>query len=453
MRRQYFVLLLLIATAIAWGGCKKYLDAKPDQSLVIPSTLTDVQALLDNTYLMNIQAPTAGEASADNYYLTNDSYHALYSLAYQNMYLWGDEINYDLFPGDWEIGYDQVYTANVVLETLASVERTPANAVAWDNVKGSALYFRSNAFLKAVYTWAPPYDSATAGTDMGVPLRLHSDFNVVSVRASVADCYRQVLSDLKVVVPLLPVTALNGMRPSRPGVYALIARAYLSMQDYTHAGMYADSCLLLNPGLMDYNTLDSNDNYPFPRFNPETLITHGGYNANLDEYTAKVDTTLLSTYAPNDLRKTLFFRPNGDGSFAFRGTYYGGYGLFTGLATDEVYLTRAECSAREGRAEAALADFVTLLKNRYKTGTYQPPLVADSDSLLTLILAERRKELPFRDLRWMDLKRLNREARYAKTLTRVVDGQTYTLPPNDPRYALPLPRSVIELTGMQQNPR
>jgi hypothetical protein len=57
-----------------------------------------------------------------------------------------------------------------------------------------------------------------------------------------------------------------------------------------------------------------------------------------------------------------------------------------------------------------------------------------------------------RGLRWMDIKRLNKDG--AKiTLTRNVEGNTYTLPPNDLRYALPIPEEVISLTGMPQNIR
>ncbi|SEM08104.1 hypothetical protein SAMN05216436_101351 [bacterium A37T11] len=56
-----------------------------------------------------------------------------------------------------------------------------------------------------------------------------------------------------------------------------------------------------------------------------------------------------------------------------------------------------------------------------------------------------------RGLRWMDIKRLNKEGANI-TLTRNLNGQIYTLPPNDPRFALPIPEDVIDLSGMQQNP-
>ncbi len=57
-----------------------------------------------------------------------------------------------------------------------------------------------------------------------------------------------------------------------------------------------------------------------------------------------------------------------------------------------------------------------------------------------------------RGLRWADLKRLNRDGANI-TLTRTVNGQVFTLPPNDLRYAIAIPENVIEIGSIQQNPR
>ena len=67
------------------------------------------------------------------------------------------------------------------------------------------------------------------------------------------------------------------------------------------------------------------------------------------------------------------------------------------------------------------------------------------------IRKERRKELLFRGLRWIDIKRLNKEGA-GINITRLVNGLVYTLEPGDPRFALPLPADVIGASGMPQNP-
>ncbi len=56
-----------------------------------------------------------------------------------------------------------------------------------------------------------------------------------------------------------------------------------------------------------------------------------------------------------------------------------------------------------------------------------------------------------RGLRWTDLRRLNREPRYAISLERTVLGQPYNLPPNHQHYTFPIPDDIISLSGMPQN--
>ena len=227
------------------------------------------------------------------------------------------------------------------------------------------------------------------------------------------------------------------------------------MRDYEDAGLFADSSLQLYHELIDYNTIDPNAFAPFPRFNDEVV-----YDAKtliaivLLQSRAKVDTSLYAMYDSNDLRKTAFFREYSDGSHAFKGFYTGSTSpsLFTGIATDELYLVKAECEARNGKIEAALEDINTLLVNRYKTGSFVPLNIKDGPALTDTILAERRKELLYRTLRWTDLRRLNLEPDHAQTIYRYLNGELMSLPPNGPRYTFEIDRNSINQSGLQQNP-
>jgi hypothetical protein len=57
-----------------------------------------------------------------------------------------------------------------------------------------------------------------------------------------------------------------------------------------------------------------------------------------------------------------------------------------------------------------------------------------------------------RGTRWTDIKRLNKEGA-GISLKRNVNGNSYILPANNLRFALPLPDDIVSLSGMQQNPR
>jgi hypothetical protein len=126
--------------------------------------------------------------------------------------------------------------------------------------------------------------------------------------------------------------------------------------------------------------------------------------------------------------------------------------MFSGIATDEIHLIKSECLARLGKKVDAMQVLNHLLQFRWKAGAFIPLTAADSDEALSIILRERRKELPFRGLRWTDLRRLDKE-NLIPTLTRELDGKQYVLPPGDKRYVLPIPYDIISQTGMPQNPR
>ncbi len=447
-----YMLTAMFFCSITFTGCKKYLDEKSNQALVVPTTIEDLQSLMDTYFVMNQNDPGSSEISADNFYLQYSDWSG-FDQTEQNTYVW-EKAN--LFaPGnanDWAYLYNYVYNANLVLSNLNAINRSANDQSDWNNVKGQALFIRARSFLHAAFIWSLAYDSGSATTDMGIPLRLDPNFNTTSVRSNVQQTYDRIVQDLKLAIPLLPVTPLHVLRASKPAAYALLARTYLSMRKYDKELLYADSCLQLNNTLMDYNNkgtgIDPASQYPFSRFNPEVLFdSQIPYPYSL--YYGYVDSALYDSYDANDLRKALFY-PTPQIQY-FNGNYEGADNLFSGIATDEVYLTRAECYARSGNKEAALADLNALMMKRWKSGTFKAFTASDAADAVNRVLAERRKELVLRGLRWMDIKRLNKEGANI-VLKRMLNGRTYTLTPNDSRYALPIPEDVINISGMKQNP-
>ncbi|MBO9684363.1 MAG: RagB/SusD family nutrient uptake outer membrane protein [Flavisolibacter sp.] len=444
---------LLVFIIILSASCKKYLDLKPDKTLAVPTTIADLQALLDNNEKMNTNRPSLGEVSADDYYLTNTNYAAV-SLISRNAYIWDTAVNSTTIPNSWSYAFDPVYFSNVVLEKIDKISFSEQTKIAWNNVKGSALFFRARSFLAVAWIWAKAFDPPTANTDLGIPLRLTSDFNTPSKRSNLQQTYDQIIDDLKNAIGLLPVKPANAMRPSKPAAYALLARTYLSMRQYDKAGLYADSCLQLYNQLLDYNDLNASQFHPVARFNKEVIFhsTMEFVYYNLYYSYSSVDSNLYNSYDSNDLRRTIFLKANPDGSHYFAGSYDNSANLFNGIATDEIYLIRAECFARANNVQSALNDLNTLLEKRWRKGSFVPFSATTAPEALNLILLERRKELLFRDLRWSDVKRFNKEGANI-ILKRIVNSQSFTLQPNENRYALPLPPDVVNLSGMQQNRR
>ncbi|HEY0175330.1 MAG TPA: RagB/SusD family nutrient uptake outer membrane protein, partial [Pedobacter sp.] len=416
----------------------------------------DFQALLDNVGTMNGSGAAGGEVSSDDYYLTDEIWSGLTKEEERRMYTWEKDYIFSSDSyNDWRYIFNAIYTCNTALTGVDGMDQTIANSTEGKNVKGQALFCRGNNFLDAAIVWCLAYDKNTASTDLGLPLRRNTDFNEKSVRSSLQQTYDQILSDLKSAADLLPVVPLSTYRPSKAAAYGMLARTYLSMRDYDRALLYADSCLQLNNYLLDLNTITITGNYPFTITNNREVI-YFRYMDALEILTPSLIVTpaeVYNSFSSDDLRKTAFFRKNTDGTYRFKGYYGGTNGPLCGIATNEVYLMKAECLARKGKVAESMDLLNTLLIKRWdKTKTYIPFAAADAETALNIILKERRKELMMRGLRWMDIKRLNKEEANI-SLTRTVNGKVYTLPPNDLKFALPIPEDIIAISGMVQNYR
>lgn len=435
---------------LALSSCKKFLDAKSNQSQAIPETIPDLQALLDHYQQINYVDGNAAEVSTDDVYL-NDADFAARTENERNMYTWQRSNIFLQDSNEWFYNYRVINRTNVVLESIRKIDRNAGNAFEWDNVSGQAYYLRAKNHLRGLYIWGNAYNEQSAG-DPGIPLKLTSDFNEPSTRATVVAGYAQVISDLKRAAAMLPMKAVHVMRPSRPAALGLLARTYWSMRKYDLALLYADSCLMLKSDLLDYNVLNAAAAYPIGQFNAEVLQdSYLGSSPVLTNSRAKINPLLYAMYEANDLRKTVFFNDNKNGTFGFKGSYEGNANLFSGVAVNEVLLIRSESLARAGKLSEALADLNRLLRNRYKKNTFTERTGTGQKEVLDQVLAERRKELLLRGLRWVDVKRLNREDA-GISFSRSIKGTVYNLVAKSSGFALPIPERVIEVAGFEQNP-
>lgn len=444
------------------ASCKKYLDEKPLKSVVIPTTLQDVQSLLDYPTLTS-NGPALIELVADNYYITTSDWQSLSSSSSSAPltlnYIW--ESNATPYSPSWNNSYQfSIFYSNIVLDHLPKIKiTTQEESNSFKSIKGTALFYRAFTFHELAQLYCPPY-SSSASTDLGLVLRLTSNVNEQSFRSTVQETYDKIIADLKEAVALLPKTTTYPTRPTKAAAYGLLARTYLSMRDYVNAGIYSDLSLQEYNILKNYNNQLPVGNPPFKTFNEEVIYHNTLSSVVLTQNTrAKIDSLLYKSYDVNDLRRTLFFRPNAginSGTFGFRGSYHGNSNIglvFDGITTSEMYLIRAECYARGGNKDAAIADLNTLMINRWSNnGSWIPFSAESADEAKNKILVERRKELVFRGLRWSDLQRLNLEGADI-TLKRIIAGITYTLPPNDKRWVMLIPWDVINMSGIEQNSR
>lgn len=461
-----YIKILPLSLLMVTASCgKNFLDVKPDANLVVPVKLEDFQAMLDYTTTMNESSPVnIGMIGADDYYVTSAQYNTAGATGapdfQKNAYIWADQIyiGRETAALDWNNGYSHILIANYAIEGTGKIQRTAANQQQWDNVRGSALFFRAYNFYLLAQLYCPAYNAATADTDMGLSLRLESDPSTQVQRTSVQATYLQIINDLTEAEPLLPETAAAMVRPGKAALYALFSRVYLQMGEYEKSKDYADKCLQLQDALIDFNTLSFTTANTFPangKGNVEVILLDNAASVIMNNNYFNADTVLLQGYANDDLRLKAYFLVNATtGRVTFKGSYKGNTSYFSGLATDEIYLNRAECLARLNDAGGALNDLNKLRKARFTPAAYTELQSEDAQEVLDWVIAERRIELVMRGTRWPDLRRLNKEARYATTLKRLLDGVSYELrPDNINKWTWPLPVEAVQNGGLTQNPR
>lgn len=462
MKATYLFNSLLIALLGLITACGKtdFLNEKPQKSLLIPNTLEHYQRILDEDGMMNGVTtngltPQLGESSSDNFYLLETEFNTYLNQQKQGYYIWSENpygINSVL---DWEFPYRAILYANTVLDGVSHIERTEQNSIQHNNIIGQALFHRAHMFHQLSQVFAPAYNPDSDNSALGIILRSEADINESLRRATVQETYDQIINDLTTSISLLDETPLHKARPSKQAAYGLLARVYLTMGEYSLAKLYSDSCLQIQGDLLDFNNVNANLASPFQgtRFehpiNREiiffsVMLSEISEFYPINPYTARVDTSLYLSYHADDLRRKLFFDPFPPIGYRFKGSYsFRGFNhYFSGLAVDEILLIRSECNARLGNVEDALIDLNRLLIARWDIASvYIPYEGLNEQDALSVILKERRKELVFRGLRWPDLRRLNQEG-HNIALTRNINGEIYTLTPNDQRWVWPLPLEV-----------
>lgn len=444
MKKYSFYLAVILFCC----SCKKmdnWLDVKSKNSDVILNSVADYQSLLDNTAVMNT-TPGIDIVASDNIQLLENTALTAGLTAERNAYIWKEDIYEGAIgvgTGDWTVPYRAIAYANIALEGMDKLTQTSAER---DNVRGSALFYRGFHYYQLLQLYASPYREG-ANEPCVLPLRDVSDVGVSGKLSTVEECYNQVITDLNAALALLPLVPASKTRPSQLAVLAMLAKVYLLMEKYEQAKDYVERYLENQSELLDFSTLNTAATLPFPTLdvgNKEVIFYAGPISYSLLSFgNLRVNESLYSSYQTNDLRKAAFFRLNADGTKSFKGRYTGTVGLFSGLATNEMLLIKAECLARTGKWQEGGDLLNTLCGKRYKN--YSPVVDETDEAALQRILEERNKELVFTGTcRWEDLRRLNKNPRFAKTLTRKLAGSIYTLPPNDPRYTFPvIPQELI----------
>jgi tetratricopeptide (TPR) repeat protein len=457
----YLIFSLLVLVNVS---CKKYLDLTPKGQIVIENAAD---------YYAMVSMPNRGYPVNNFQYIVDDQYlkeNAVIGLPTGNMniinFTFNESINRAAILTSSNL-YNQCYAYILRWNTIISqVDESKGDANVKQLAKAEARVMRAFDHFVLVNTFAKHYNAATASTDGGICIMDKYDLEAQPVKSSTAAVYAFIEKDLDEAIPLLEVAPADPYHPSRAYAYALKAKVHLFKKEFDKAKAAAQASLALKSSIYDLVAYTAAGgpakvNVPVTE-NPEVLnlAFMNGYTELNTGYIFIISPELRTLFGKNDARFNLFFNTT-NASFldvaagaAYWNVRYTAFFYSTvGLKTTEVQLMLAECEARAGNLTEAIRLMNEIRLKRITNKTEATLAVPETiKETMDLLILERRKELLFGFNRFWDLRRLNTEPEYAKTLTRVfplvnktVPQVTYTLKPNSNLYVVPFAQDVLRL--------
>jgi starch-binding outer membrane protein, SusD/RagB family len=456
MKRIKLLFLPLLAGALLWS-CSDTLDLEPQASIsdvVALSTPGNVQTALVGGYA----ALGGANAYGGHYIFLTEIYAApANEIFFNGTFLQPREVNAkqilttnSFIAGYWSTSYNIINRANNI---LAALDVYGSDTATRNRVEAEAKFLRGAAFFNLVKIYGKSYNDGTPASNPGVPIILTPtravDASLQAPRNSVAEVYAQVVSDLTAARDALP--AANGFFANTHVASALLARVHLAMGNFPQAAAEANRVIASNR----YSLFpDIRSNFVRTANGSETIFaiqnTATVFNHDMAVYYAptpygRADVQVLNShldrYQAGDQRATLFIQ-TGRGRMTTK--YHSDNASLdprrtniTVLRLAEMYLTRAEANVRTG---GTVGDTPVNDINRIRTRVGLPAVTSVT---LADVLRERRNELMFEGVLFMDMKR---------TQTNTT-GLATTIPWNSNVMVFPIPdREMLVNAKLTQNP-
>lgn len=341
----------------------------------------------------------------------------------------------------WSRAYYVINLANVFIDGMATKGTSVVGANLSNNYQAEARLLRAMSYYSLLQLYARPYWDGN-GSKPGVPLRLKGNTgsdDYALARATVAEVYNQILTDLTFAETNLPLTngtALNNtIRAHRNTAIALKTRVYLSMRKYAEVITEANKMVtatapftaatgvahalqadVTNVFKAPYTTTESIMSMPFASNEAPGTQNQLGYyygpaafNGGNGEYSLLSTGILASTdWKTADKRRNMVAVYGGKSYL----TKYSVASVFTDYAPviryAEVLLNLAEARVRStNTVDAQAVALLNAIRGRSDASTvFAAGDFANADALADAIVNERRIEFLGEGLRGTDLTRL-----------------------------------------------
>ncbi|MCO4294231.1 RagB/SusD family nutrient uptake outer membrane protein [Solitalea sp. MAHUQ-68] len=460
MKKKLSVTIKIMAVLMAacLSSCNDFLDIVPKGSK-IPTTLADFDALLRDEY--GNQRTDITQAVL----LMNDKFESASNLNYYQLYNanynWQEDADRIAFnnsdEGTYYNSYMAISTSNLIIEHAP--EATEATEDDKKQLIAQAKFLRATNYFVLANYYADTYEEGNAESKLSIPLITSADIGAPYTQVSIKEIYAFILKDIEEAIPDLRAAGATILHANLGAAYALSARVHLQMGQYDQALAAANQALAQNDKLFDwtafYNQYKTQIEQPNVYTNAPSPMgydyvenynfRHGVRNSAGNETNIRTD------------RATHF--EQGDAKFASRwklrtvgaDTYFKsiirGYFNYGGMTTTEVYLIKAECLARKGDITDAMSTLNTVRKKRILSSYYADLTATTTQEAVKLIQRTKGNELILGITPFADMRRLNKDPDYAKTLSKTENGSNLSLSPTSHMWTMPFPQGAIKNPG------
>jgi hypothetical protein len=312
----------------------------------------------------------------------------------------------------WGDGYGVINRANNIIRAVDNV--TFADARQKELIRGRALALRGASLWALCMYFAQPWGFTPDNSHPGVVIRTEptlGDLGTVKARATLKECYDQIIADLTQAAQILPAK-------DAPFMGSLAAKAMLS-RVYFHMGEWAKADALcteviesavfkLNPSVADVVTTNSTPEVVFEVVN--SPVDNAG---SIVWDFRQADNSLPRFWAGTDFVNAIYTDTTDKrlALYAYRNSrlYVAKWDRIAMntpiIRLAELYLTRSECRAQQGNAAGSISDVNVV---RQRAGLKDLAATLTGNSLLNAVRRERNIELAFEGDIFLERKRQRR---------------------------------------------
>ena len=471
--KKFFVIILLTCSL---ASCKKVVDVKPQYILDGQelNSIQDFEFALTGAYsaFQNTNYYGATDAASNAFVtlpdmLSDNLNETDESLGNERVFSrWAYAEDESQIENTWIAGYAIIAKANIVENNIDKFAAEDQGAV--NRIKAQALAIRALVHFDLLRYFADDYDRNS--TSPGIPYITLFDYEQKPARGSVKEDYDHIEQDLKNAATLM-TNMDHDINDGDSRAYidvdavnAMLARMYLYSNQLDDAIQYATLAIDARPlaDISEFPDIWTDGSTSEVLWSCIFEAGQGAPGSNVyfpvapspegrSQY--KPNPTLVSSYDPvNDVRYSSYFKDISGrlvlSKYLAKSAQLGnpdGVVNFKAFRTGEMYLVRAEASARNGDEATALDDLNTLRAARING--YVPEVLSGA-ALTDAIAQERRKELICEGHRFFDLKRTTH------TVNRDDCNSFCTLDQAAREWTWPIPQPEVDANPniLPQNP-